>query len=241
MKYLKTVLLFLLISAGLFAQSSEEYFKLGAVAFNQQDYQKAYDNFFASNSIEENADTLYNLGLSAQKLDKMGYARLYYLKAVYKNPRHPEALFALQMLQKKFSDTFIVFYFSTFFDELSNAEWRLIAYIALLFTVAFIALPLIYDNTSGATIFLSFIAISMFSVSLAGVFYWHSFSNIAVSLKNDAMLRHSPAQNAPMSSVLQAGELATIKTARKNFIYVEAQNGKSGWADIEDVCPISSK
>jgi len=222
-----------------FAQSAEEFFKLGCNAYNSADYPKAKEYFEASLKADASPHTLYNLASTCSRLGEIGYARLYYMRAIFMQPRFPEARMGLEILLSENSLQGVASNFATnALDELSESEWTWGAFLAFWAAALAIILPLLYKKTSLATLFVALIFAAAFCVCLYGVTFWKNFAACAIAVKPDAFLKLSPAADAPQAAVLSEGQLALIEKRRGKYLYVAAPNGKEGWADAASLAPV---
>ena len=243
MRILRLAILMFFAALGANAQNADELFRLGCNAYASADYAKAKSYFLESAKDAPASGTYYNIACCSQKLGEIGAAELYFMRSIYADPRFPEAKAALELLRKEnslspLSDGL----FNEFFDELSNSEWTWIAALFFWISIALYALPTLYGKRSAATIFLFAISVAAFIFSTMGIAYWREYTSTAVAISPDTPLRFSPAATAPVSAVLQPAQLAYIKKGDKNsFIYVEAANGKKGWADTKELVPVINR
>ncbi len=241
MKILKWLLLSFLLPIALNAQTAEEYFKLGNNAYKAQDYIKAESDYLEALKLNpSNPDLLFNLGNTYVKLNKAPYAQLSYMRALYLNPRMREASANLEILAKDASleipelNGAIAFY-----NELSILEWTLLAFTSLWLAILFLIVPPLYFKKSPVWIFTSLICAITLLVSSFGIYNWMCFADTAVAMKDDVPLRISPVENAPVSARLSAGQISQVKKTLGDYLYIETDTGKCGWAKFGDVEPVS--
>lgn len=222
------------------AQTAQEYFKLGNSAYNRADYPAALENYLeAAKKGGGSAELFYNTANACAKVGKLSLAELYYLRAIYANPRLREASANLETLAKdgalEIPQMGIA---QTALAELSEGEWTALALAAFWGTVLLIAIPPLYGKRSAALAFLAIVCAITMCVSVAGIFNWRAFANRAVAVGEAPSLRISPAPEAPVCAILADGQLAKIRKSRGDFLYLETSNGKRGWGNKSDFEPI---
>ena len=83
------------------AQTADEFFMLGNNAYKNGDYARACENYEnAAKAAQPTAELYYNLANTNAKLGNKGAALLNYYRAIYQNPRMPEAHANLEMFAK---------------------------------------------------------------------------------------------------------------------------------------------
>jgi len=222
------------------AQTADEHFMLGNNAYKNGDFARAKENYQnALKSSTPTAELYYNLANTNAKLGKRGEALLDYMRAIYESPRMPEAHANLKMFAK---DTSIDLPQKTqieeLLSELSESEWTTIGFIAFWAAVLLIFIPPLYSGNNMATVFLAIISTSVFVVAIVAVFDWQAYAQTAISVVDNAELKLSPTDTAPVSSIATEGQMASILKRHGDYVYLETKNGKRGWASTKDFIPI---
>ena len=235
------MLIFSAISAvQLQAQTANEFFMLGNNAYKSGDYKRAVECY--KSAIEQKLDSAevrYNLANALAKLDKKGEALLNYKRAIFNSPRMREATANLQMFAKDNSLEDGSSHFATpLIAELSDTEWTTAAFIAFWGAVLMLYIPPLFARRSTATIFIAILFIAIFAMLVFSISNWRAYANSAVSIKQDVPLRLSPTPDAPISSIVDEGQTASIEARHGDFIYVETPKGKRGWTSIKDFVPV---
>lgn len=225
------------------AQTSREYFMLANGAHKNGDYQKALENYEAARLAgDDSAELYFNMANTFAKMEKFGLAELNYMRAIYRKPRFREASANLALLiSDKDLNPLNESHADYLIYELSVSEWTLLAFACFWGAVAFLIIPGLYGKKHSAWIFMAIICISIFFASAYSLFRWKSFSNTAVAVADDAPLRISPASKAPISAMIAEAQRGKIEKIEGNFAKVKMSNGKSGWADLNQISPVYKK
>lgn len=218
------------------AQTADEFFMLGNTAYKNGEYARAKENYMdAMKAGGASAELSFNLANTCAKLGHKGEALLYYLRAVYENPRMREAEANLEMFAKDNSLTvpFDVFP-SKFMMELSDSEWALAAFVSFWIGVLALVFPPLFARKNAAWIFAAIIAFAITATSATALYGWHCFKDTAVAVRPDAPIRVSPTPDAPIVSMAADGSIAIVKKRHGSFEYVETDKKQYGWASKDD-------
>ena len=223
------------------AQTADEFFMLGNNAYKNGDYARACENYEnAAKAAQPTAELYYNLANTNAKLGNKGAALLNYYRAIYQNPRMPEAHANLEMFAKDTAtDLPQKSKVYEILSELSEYEWTVVCFMSFWLTILLIFVPPLYSFNNMATVFLSAVSGAIFVISVIAVVNWRDFGQTAVSIKDDVALRLSPTDTAPVSSIVGEGETASIEKTHGNFLYVKTKNGKQGWTSKREFVPIA--
>ena len=211
--------------ASLFAQSA------GEKAYENGNFAGARENFLSAANLGYGANAYHNAANACVKLGRQGEAMLNYKRAKYLNPRAPETAANIEMLEKSlgipksrenFSDSF--------FGELSNYEWAVAACASFWAALFALAIPPLFGRRKSSHRFLGAGFSCVCAVSVAGMIYWSEFRNSVVSTGPDAMLKLSPAENAPAVAALSEGKSAIIRKEHNGYMFLQTKDGKLGWA-----------
>lgn len=238
--FLTSAAVFAFAAASL-AQTADEFFMLGNNAYKNGDYARANENYeSAAKAAPPTAELYYNMANTNAKLGNKGEALLNYYRAIYQNPRMPEARANLEMFAKDVAaDLPQHSRIHEILAELSEYEWTVISFITFWVTVCLIAIPPLYSHSNMATAFLAIVSGCIFIVSVIALVNWRDFRQTAISVNEDVALRLSPTDTAPVSSIVGEGEIASIGRKYGKFLYVKTKNGKQGWTLEKEFVPIA--
>lgn len=219
-----------------FSQSSDELFELGARAYDAKNYQKAAENFEQSAYLSGSAAAYHNAANAYLKQNKAGLAMLNYERARYINPRSPEtnaniASLSSQIGARQRERTLV----DSILGELSNGEWIVLAVSCFWICAACFAIAPLFIRGKNRFKLLGYISALGFLLACAGTIYWSEMRNTAISISQDAVLRLSPAANAPATAPFPEGRSAIVRREHGDYLLLQSPDKKWGWADKKDV------
>lgn len=236
--FTKVILAFVavVLSQVSFAQNSDELFELATRAYNSGNYQKAAADFEQSAKLSNSPIAYHNAANAYLKQNKTGLAMLNYERARYINPRSPETNANIASLKSQIGGYIKV---PTIVDsvlgELSNAQWIISASVSFwIAAICFAIVPLFIKGKNRFKI-LGYICVFIFALSCAGTIYWSEMRNTAISISQDAVLRLSPAANAPATAPFAEGRSAIIRKSHKDYMLLQTPDKKWGWANKKDI------
>ena len=208
-------------------------------SYNKADYDSAAKYFESAAQKGYGAAAYHNAGNAFAKAQNPGLAILNYERARYLSPRSPETAANIASLSKSLgipeSKSTLA---DSFFGELSNAEWIITASVGFWILLAGALTPVFLRKKNSAFKIAAVIGAGIFCVGIAGAIYWSQMRNTAISVSQDALLKLSPAQNAPAVASFPDGRRAIIKERRGNYLRLATPDKKSGWASLENVKPV---
>ncbi|MBR4597053.1 MAG: hypothetical protein IKO42_01505 [Opitutales bacterium] len=221
------------------AQTPQELFELGMRSYKNADYEAAAKYFEDSAQNGGGAAAHFNAGNAHAKMKKPGLAILSYERARYLNPRSPEAPANISAVSKSIGipegKSGLA---DSFFGELSNSEWIIAASCGFwIFTLSAL-LPVFLRKRNCAFKIAAVLGGGIFCVAVAGTIYWSQMRNTAISISQDAVLKLSPAKNAPAIAAFPEGRRAIIKERKGGYLRLYTPDKKSGWASLENVKPV---
>ncbi len=236
---ISAVLIAIILSLPVFAQTSQELFDLGTRAYKQADFKQAATYFEESAEKGFGAAAYHNAANAYAKMSQNGLAILNYEKARYLKPRSPETIANLALLNKMVGtqekERNII---DIIFGELSNAEWVMLAISTFWLGVIIIASS-IFLRKNNTFLRLSFCGLVMiFAISIAGSIYWSELRNTAISVSQDALIKLSPTKNAPAIASFPEGKRAIIKERRGNYLRIQTPDKKIGWISLSNVARV---
>lgn len=221
------------------AQTAQELFELGMRSYKNADYAAAAKYFEDAARGGYGAAAYHNAGNAYAKMQKPGLAILNYERARYINPRSPETIANISAVSKAagvpesprgFADSF--------FGELSNAEWIIAASCGFWAMLAFAVMPIFLRRKKAAFKAAAILGAAIMCLGISGSIYWSRMRNTAISVSPDALLKLSPAQNAPAIATFAEGKRAIIKDRKGAYLLLSAPDKKTGWVDIESAKPV---
>lgn len=226
------------VSINCAAQTAGEFSDLGERAYRNGNFQAAAENFSRAAALEPSAANFHNAGNAYVKLSKPGLARLNYERARYINPRSPDTRINLANVARESGDPAGSSLADTVFGELSNSEWAWLLILSLWGAViCFFVIPPFVRRARGARACGTLFA-ALLVFSLCGCVYWAKVRSTAVSVSPDALLRISPAANAPASHSIAEGKSAKIIKRSGDYVLVEFPEGKYGWCRTDMLEPV---
>lgn len=224
----------LLSLSSLSAQTASEFFELGKKAYEVQNFQKAKEDFESAARLGYGAVAYHNAANANVKLGHLGEAMLDYERARYLNPRMPETLANIESLKRTLGIASAKKnYYDILFGELSNSEWVALACASFWIALFTFVLPVLFKRKKSSYKFLGIFSSAIFILSIIGVIYWSEHRNTAISISSDALLKLSPAENAPNIAPLSEGKSAIIRKEKNGYMMLQTPDGKWGWAKPE--------
>ncbi len=251
-KKLKNILLcfafvFFLNASFSFAQNEEKTFQQGNEYFRQKQYDKAIESYqqLVSSGYEGTA-LYYNLGNAYYREGKIGYAILYYEKALKLSPgdediKHNIALANLKTIDKLESlPKFFLFEWWEGLLALFNAsEWTMVTYIFYLLLIISIAFYFYSRNSFQQKVvlisgFTSFILLVLSSTLL--VIKLNKELNIknGVVIENTVNVKLSPDTGSNDAFIIHEGLKVRLEDEVDNWIKIRLEDGKVGWIQEND-------
>ena len=164
MKILKLSIILILSASPLFA-SSDTLYNNGIGLYEDGQFEAALESW--QGIIDggfESPDLYYNMGNAAFRSNSIGYAALYYEKALKLDPTHGDAAFNLEFLSRYKSDAFEEvpeFFLRTWISKAVHAmperTWSIMALAGFLFTLGFLLLYIFTRGLTSADSFLPFL------------------------------------------------------------------------------------
>ena len=194
----------------------------------------------------ESADLYYNMGNAAYRANSIGYAILYFEKALKLDPGHEDAANNLEFASRYRVDTFeevpelfIRSWTRAFFLLLSERAWSLLALI--LFTVI-ISSILIYVYSRKLLLkklgfFVAIVAVFLFFLSFTGALKRHrsiTKPESAIILTPSVVVRSSPSESGTELFILHEGTRVRINESVTGWQNIRVIDGREGWITTDD-------
>lgn len=238
MKFLATFFLFVTVLVS--AQSPEEWFQRGNLAYAEGNYEEAISAYESALDRAHSAALHNNLGNAYAQLGRAGPAVLHYERALAMEPGKAEAVFGLQRMRDRAGLT----------EPERSLLWGLAQHFhvdtwawfsAFVFWLggALIALPYLVPNLGKSLPFtVAVICLLAFSTGVLGLLGYHGRGHEGVILTAEATLRVAPASQSPAAGEVREGLTAQYVDQRNGFYLVRLPDGQSGWLKASEYQPI---
>ncbi len=225
-----------------FAFKFEDLIKKGNEFYKNEQYEKALQEY---NSIieqgYESAGVYYNIGNCYYKLNKIGYAILYYEKALKLNPDDEDISYNLKIAKahtvdkiKEVPQIFLVRWWDALLAAFTLKGWATLASFLFLFFI--VAVGFYYLTKDISVKRFSFISGSFLIVLfLINVFVLISKydrevnTKYGVILSNVVTVKQSPDEKSADAFILHEGLKFKVEDSLDNWTKIRLPDGKVGW------------
>jgi len=230
-----------------FAQNEEEIFQQGNEYFQKKQYDNAIESYRKLvNSGYEGTALYYNLGNAYYREGKIGYAILYYEKALKLSPgdediKHNLALANLKTIDKleSFPKFFLFEWWEGLLALFSASGWTIVTYIfyiLLILSVAFYFYSRNHYQQKAVVISgLSGFILLVLSCTLL-VIKFNKELNIksGVVVENTVNVKLSPDAGSNDAFIIHEGLKVRLEDEVDNWIKIRLEDGKVGWIQESD-------
>ena len=225
-----------------FAQNEEKIFQQGNEYFQQRQYEQAIESYRKLiNSGYEGTALFYNLGNAYYREGKIGYAILYYEKALKLSPgdediKHNLAIANLKTIDKLESlpKFFLFEWWEGLLALFTASGWTIISYIFYLLLILSIAFYFYVRNTFQQKVvlisgFAGFILLILSSTLL--VIKLNKELNIknGVVVENTVNVKLSPDSGSNDAFIIHEGLKVRLEDKVDKWIKIRLEDGKVGW------------
>ncbi|HEY8962405.1 MAG TPA: hypothetical protein VIM57_09380, partial [Luteolibacter sp.] len=218
-------------------------------AYEKGDYNRAAKLWFDSAPYEAlSADTLYNIGNAAYRLDSPGHAALYYRRALARDSSHEEARQNLRFLERKLGSVGV----NRPDYQLQLAKLRVETWQGFVWAGAWLFLLglLVFPATRrGSKLRVAGICACLLGPLLAsiGALGWHYYpddsrfaplARQAVIIGEKAALHTDAARTSPEVMDAPMGSICEIIKRTGRWAYVSFTNQTRGWIPVEMIEPL---
>ncbi len=239
---LKILLLFVLVSSYSFSADVNTIMQKGNEYYRSNQFQLAIDEYNKLvNQGYEGASLYYNLGNSHYRLGKIGFAILYYEKALKFSPsdediKHNLALAKLNLKDKV--DSLPPFFIFTIWEGLlgsfSISGWTIIAYIIfILLLITVISYFFSRNSTQQRISFfggIAFLALFFLSIVLLTVKMNKEFKiKDGIIVEPTVTAKYSPDASAKDGFIIHEGLKVRLEDKIDNWVKIRLEDGKIGW------------
>lgn len=244
----KLLIVFLLLSASLFAQDNEALFEQASQDYANGNYNNAiekYEQILANG--ETSANLYYNLANAHYKLDHIAPSVYNYEKALLLDPNHKDAqnnlvfaqnmtLDAIETLPKgslsKIVDGII--------SKLSYNGWAWLAVVASVILVVFFFLYYFSATTTKKRVFFTLFVVSTLVMIFSVVFAYLQYDiqqkkKFAIVFAEESTVLSEPNPSSSNAFILHEGTKIKLLDEFNNFYKIELADGRQGWIKENDL------
>ena len=241
-------MMFLLASAGNAATEEnmgQDLFALGNKAYVKGNYYQAIVHYKAALDREGyTSSLLYNLGNAYYMKKDIGQSILNYERALYLNPGNVDIKTNLALARKNFDlVTPDQASWKSFFNGLALNGWTWTGVIALCTFSMMILLNGVRPGIlRGAALkMMVCLCFLLFMAAGTGVVLQYGNLNRGVIIAENTRLRVSPFDSAAEAGVVKNGKTVQLAKSYEGYIFINGENGQSGWIAKESVKAILPK
>lgn len=246
MKILKLSIILILSTGQLFASSDSLYnraialYEEGKFETALKSWQEIVDSGF------ESPELYYNMGNASFRSNSIGYAALYYEKALKLEPTHRDAANNLEFLSRYKSDAFEEvpeFFLRTWRSKAVHAlpehTWSILAFACFLFTLAFL---LLYIFTRGLRLkktgffaALTGLILTIFTVSSALTSHHVIIQpESGIILSPSVVVKSTPSETGTELFILHEGTKLKVNEEVTGWHNIRIIDGREGWIRTGD-------
>lgn len=241
-------ILFFLISVSTLAQNPEEVFNSANRMYQQKEYEKAIELYHELiDNGYEGISLYFNLGNAYYRAGKLGYAILYYEKALKLSPGDEDITHNLLLANSRTVDKlteFPSFFLFKLWEDLLGVlpltGWVYVVYLFFILILVFTAGYLLLKNPV-------YQKYSFFAAIITGIIFISSVVIVSVRLNRDVNTKNgilventvnvktSPEFNSNDAFVIHEGIKVKLEEAVGEWIKIRLNDGKTGWIPEENV------
>jgi len=212
-------------------------------AYAEGDYQTAIDNYQSViDSGRPTGSLFYNIGNCYYRMNKIGWAILYYERAMQLIPDDPDLLFNLKLARSKIEDQVEKKSTLPIINTLEHFNLSELFWFLLISNIGFWGILIIRRFHRSEWSYYSFVglgiiwAISLLSFSVR----WHGIhtDDRGVIVSSKTIVRSGPDENETPLFELHAGTIIACEREEANWRLVQFSSGKRGWTKLSDSVPI---
>ncbi|MBC7412491.1 MAG: tetratricopeptide repeat protein [Bacteroidia bacterium] len=242
------ILLSLFITSSSTAQNTVKAFDL----YSHKHYNEAlieYQTICKKNVINnfQNDDLYYNIANCYYKLNNLGYAVLYYEKALKLNPNNTEAKSNLQFCNKRLIDKvdatepFILSKWGTTISALYSVNtWAILILIAIsIFTLLLYRFLVVGRNAYNLAAMGLCTLITILAILCANANYTRlNFASNAIVITPTLHVKSGPTEQSTELFTLHEGYKITIIQTVDTWVNIQVNNGNIGWVKTTELAVI---
>ena len=244
----KLLILLVLFSQGLLAQSKDELFEQGNELYKLEKYTEAIASYI---KIEEtgftSSELYYNLGNCYYKLNKVAPAIYNYEKALLINPFNEDAQNNLIFAKRLTIDNIEAIPISifqkldnTFVKKLSYNEWAMVSVTFSIIAALLFLLFYFSYSPSKKRLFFVTSTISFLLLIISAVFTIKEYSNYnstieAIIFVEETDIKNAPTLNSEKVFTLHEGTKVLVLDTVDNWKKIKISDGKIGWIIADEI------
>jgi tetratricopeptide (TPR) repeat protein len=195
---------------------------------------------------QESADLYYNMGNAAYRSNNIGYAILYYEKALKLDPSHEDASNNLEFAARYRVDTFeevpelfISTWMRVFLKKFSERTWSLVS-LVIFIIVSFAILMFIFSRRlvlKKIAFFTALIGIVLFIAAFSAAIARHKsiiHPDAAIISAPSVVVRSSPSDTGTELFILHEGTKVKVNEGVNGWQNIRVIDGREGWISSTD-------
>lgn len=242
-----SLILLMFMFFGLLSASTDSLFLEANRLYQDGKYELALEQY--SQVLEfglESADLYYNMGNAAYRSNSIGYAILYYEKALKLDPSHEDASNNLDFASRYRVDTFeevpelfISTWMRVFLLSFSERTWSLVS-LLLFILITFATLIFIFSRRHALKkigFFTALIAIVWFIATFSAAITRHKsiiHPDAAIILAPSVVVRSSPSDTGTELFILHEGTKVKVNEGVSGWQNIRVIDGREGWISSID-------
>lgn len=244
---MRTLLILFFISANLFANEAARLLLEANKSYQQNQYNKATNLYIQIlNNGYESDELYYNLGNSYFKTGRLGYAILYYEKALKLSPNDDDINYNLAIANARAVDKievlpklFFVRWWESFLSIFSVSGWSYLTYTVYLLLLISVALYFLVRNQwwQKLAVFSSASLILLLAVCIIVMIFKLSYdsSNQGVVVEQIVTAKLSPDQKSGDAFIIHEGIKVGLEDQVSEWVKIKLPDGKVGWVPDRDL------
>ena len=247
MKLLKLSIILLLFGTSTLHASQDSLYMRAIGLYEEGKYEMALENWLqVVKSGYESPELYYNMGNAAFRSNSIGYAALYYEKALKLDPSMKDATHNLEFLSRYTSDTFeevpeffIRTWASKAVQALPERAWSIMALAGFLFTLTFLLLYIFTRELAlKKTGFFSALAGLIFTIfTLSSAFASHHeiiHPESGIILSPSVIVKSTPSETGTELFILHEGTRVKVQEEVNGWHNIRIIDGREGWIRTDD-------
>ena len=253
MKFLKLIIVLVLTAGNLFAASdsiavsADSLYTQGVTLYEDGEFESALEHWKQIvKSGNESPELYYNMGNAAFRSNSIGYAVLYYEKALKLEPAHDDAAHNLEFLSRYISDTFeevpeffLRSWISLAVHSLNEQTWSIMSLAGFIFTVISL---LLYIFTRGLSLkkggfFAALVGLVFTIFTLSSAIATHHEiiqPESGIILSPSVVVRSTPSETGTELFILHEGTKVKVNEKVTGWQNIRVKDGREGWVRVGD-------
>ena len=239
---MRIVILLLVLTTNIFAQSATELFEKASASYEQKEYELAIDQFEDMVNLPMySSDVYYNLANCYYKTHQKAKAVLYYEKALILAPYDEDVLFNLKLVQLQLVDKLAQIpqpFYTKWMMKVKKImpidEWaKMGLFFILLFSIFSIWFLVSTDYKLKKKLFFSFsISLIIGLKSLGMAYYCFSTQQVSAILMNaNSYVKSAPSTQSEDLFILHEGTKVIVLEEFNDWMKIKLSDGMIGWVE----------